>query len=154
MQARPLLFSAVIGGIVLGTAAASAIPQLAAGPAEPAWRSLIQPQYQQAYSASHGAGPEDSSAMGLAVMRLDDPAQLQLPPEYAAQERLAQQAATEAERAYRLAYREAIALRPAAEPAAPATANAAPEPVATPEEAPEEAPVEAKVITVVALDSE
>lgn len=156
MHARPLLFSAVLGGLALGAAAASSIPQMASGPAEPAWRSLIQPQYQMAYAPSHGAGPEDSSAMGLTVVRGNDLAEAVLPPEHAAQERLAQEtarAAVEAERAYRQAYREAIALRPAPEPAVSDLADAEPDAAAESTNA-EEAPVQAKVLTVAALTSE
>lgn len=149
MHARPLILSAVAAGLVLGVLASQAVPVSPRMVDEPAWRTLVQPQYRMAYTPAHGHGPEDATA--AAPLALDDAAgAYALPPEYAAAERLARaeaRAAAEAERRYRQAYAEAM--RPLPEPVEAQRAQLAEaEPAAEPAEA------QAKVITVAALADE
>lgn len=154
MQARPLILSAVAGGLVLGVLASQAVPVHPRMADEPAWRALVQPQYRMAYTPAYGHGPEDATIS--AVMAVEDaPGTYTLPPEYAAAERFAREeakAAAEAERRYRLAYAEAVRPLPDREDAQPV----AEEPVELAEAEPEAAAADgqAKVITVAALSDD
>ena len=159
MQPRYALMSIVAGGILMGAAVSQAVPSEMRAVQEPAWRALIQPQYQLAYSpVGQGGGPEDSTGVTLAMVSYDPDALAEaeayaLPPEYAEAERFALEearAAADAERRFRLAYAEAT--RPLPEPAA---VPAEPMPVQLAEAESEAAAgpddPQAKVVTVAAL---
>lgn len=116
MQPRYALMSIVAGGILMGAAVSQAVPSEMRAVQEPAWRTLIQPQYQLAYSpVGQGGGPEDSTGVSLAMVSYDPDALTEaeayaFPPEYAEAERFAREearAAADAERRFRLAYAEA-----------------------------------------------
>lgn len=167
MQPRYALMSIVAGGILMGAMASQAVPSDMRAVQEPAWRALIQPQYQLAYSAvGQGGGPEDSTGASLAMVSygpddLEEAKQYALPPEYAEAERFAREearAAADAERRFRLAYAEAA--RP--EPEVSVTSGSRPEQVAAAqsEDQAEDAAAAAedkggaKIITVAAQTSE
>lgn len=155
MQTRPLILSAIAGGLAMGVIFSQTVPNTLRAASEPAWRALIQPQYRVAYTAvrapAYGHGPEDATISAMPLP--DDEAAYTLPPEYAAAERFARteaKAAAEAERRYRLAYAKAMRPVPEAqaaeEPQAPALAD-------TESAAPAGEP-SAKVVTVAALSAD
>ena len=154
MQARPLILSALAGGLVLGILASQAVPVEPHMADAPAWRALIQPQYQLAYTPAYGRGPEDTTISATMALE-DETGTYTLPPEYAAAERFARQeakAAAEAERRYRVAYAEAI--RPLPETAGVRPVEAQPAQLAEAKSAEASDEAGAKVITVAALTDE
>ncbi|WP_296679198.1 hypothetical protein [Novosphingobium sp.] len=164
MQPRFALMSIVACGIAVGALASQTIPVAPRSVQEPAWRSLVQAQYRQAYTpAGRGTGPEDSTAAALlAVSYNRDDAQKDyvLPPEYAAAERYARseaKAAAQAEQRFRLAYAEAS--RPVGEVrvtsgSLPITEDSAPPGNDQAEMAEAASEPEAKVITVAAMTAD
>lgn len=154
MQARPLILSALAGGLVLGILASQAVPVEPRMADAPAWRAPIQSQYQLAYTPAYGRGPEDTTISATMALE-EETGTYTLPPEYAAAERFARQeakAAAEAERRYRLAYAEAVRPLPDREDAQPVGE----EPVELAEAEPEAAAADGqtKVIAVAALSDD